>query len=584
MSSKNPSLRRFLFILILPLTILITSFFLRMASGSFWQYSDPCYIYLFNAFQIVKGHPPTDFSHPGTPLQVLIAMTIRIFNGGRPAAEAVNQALINPEFYLGAVYIFLILTSFATSILLGLYVYRKTNDKLAILLAQLPGLCFLIMPSFDNGGIASLPVVANVSPEPLFISIMNLFNLCLLGLYFSQKKSKELRYIILLAFVCGLGLATKLNFFFVLLTALMIISYQRKLLFIVAGMMSFILFTLPIVEKYPQFIQLISDTIGHAGRYGMGDPKIIDWSSIVIYLNVLIHYYWFFILSALGLWVWSSIRLFKDRQNRNACFIWALSCCFLLHILATAKYFSFHYLLPALGLFSSIFVLFYLDQKTLYKIISPLTAVFILIFISVCIFNTIPYYNKLMVLSEDIHHFNDTISSQYPSCTIIPSTTANINLFINEQEALHRADGTVFRLEAEDLYRLYPKSYYFYTEEVTSVDVMESYGIWDYKQRVAGDDIMATCPCAIFIKYTSDFSVYPYQVRLVGQSKYLNAYLLVNSTEKEANDLFEQTINSVKSGNYQQALITGLKSRELNYEPRNQLDFILAIILSNLKQ
>jgi hypothetical protein len=239
--------------------------------------------------------------------------------------------------------------------------------------------------------------------------------------------------------------------------------------------------------------------------------------------------------------------------------------------------------MPAFGFFSLLFLLFYLDQKTKSKTVMPLTAAFILIFISVCVFYAVPYYEKLQVFSQDIRNLNERVNAQYSQCTIIPSTTGDMNFFLSQEEGLLRANATVAKTESEDLFSLYPHSYYFYSEEFTNPDPLtESYGIWNAKQRVFADDILTACPCAVFIKYKSDFSFYPYQGHLVDQSKYLNAFLMIGSTEKEANELFSQTLDSYKKGNYQQALILGLKSRQLNYEPRRQLEYILMMIYQDL--
>jgi len=572
---------RFLFILIIPFIILIASFLLRSVSGPFWQFGDSAYNYIFNSFQILKGHSPSEIAHPGTPLQTLIAVMIWIVSFGKTAAGAVNQALIDPEYSLQAVYLFLTITSFLSSVFLGLYIYYKTNDKLAVLLAQLPGLSFLIMPSFDGSIYPVLPVVANINAEPCLIIIMNLFNLSLFGLYFSQKRSQELRYTLLLAFVCGLGLATKLDFLFIFLSALMLIPLRQKLMFIVACAVSFVLCTLPIVSKYPQLFQWVTDIVDHSSRYGTGTQEFINWKTYLFYLNLVTRNDWFFIFSALGLWIWSSQRLIKNSQDRNSRFIWVLTFCFFLHILATAKHFSFHYLLPAIALFGLILPLFYLNQKPRYKILGPLVIALTLIFVSVCIFYVIPNYNNLRVLTQDIHDFNDALSAKYPKCTIIPATTNNVIIYLSKHEAMLRGNGTTFRFEGEDLFRLYPNSYYLFTEELTSSENNESYGIWNYKQRVMGDDILNTCSCAIFVKFRSDFSSYPYQLLPLDQSKYLNAYLFVSSTEKAANELFEKAMDSFKAGDFKQALGYGIQSRQLNYEPRGQLEYFLNLIYQN---
>jgi hypothetical protein len=338
------------------------------------------------------------------------------------------------------------------------------------------------------------------------------------------------------------------------------------------------------LSKYPQLFQWIGGIVGHSSRYGVGSEKFIDWRSFFYYFRLMVHVDWFFILSALGLWTWSSICMIKDSQNRNVRFVWGLSFCCLLQIMATAKHFSIHYLLPGFGLFGSIFPLFYLSLNIKHKLLKPLTAAFIWVFVITCLFYTIPYYKKLLIFTQDIRDFNERISTKYPECSIIPTTTGDADFFLNKQEVLQRANGTNFRLESEDLFRLYPNSYYFFSEEVTDPNPnVESYGIWDFKKRIFADDIIPACPCAIFTKYASgDLSSYPYQVRLIEQSKYLNAYLLINSTEKLADYLFSKALESFKNGDYRQAFVLGMKSRQLNYEPRGQIEYFLNVSYQNL--
>lgn len=520
-----------------------------------------------------------DITHPGTPLQVLIAGIIRVFNLGCSSVEAVNHALLNPEFYLNAVYVFLTLCSFATSVFLASYVYRKTKDKYAAILTQVPALSFLIMPSFDSGTYPVIPVIANISAEPVFMVLMNLFNLSVMGLYFAHSKPCERRHVLFLAVICGIGLATKINFLIILFAAFLVVPNRKKILFALVCVAAFVFSTIPIIAKYPQLFHWISDMVGHSSRYGTGSAAFIDWNSFLFYFKLMMSTDWFFILSALGLWTWSSFCAITERQNRATHFVWALSLCCLLQMAATAKHFSFHYLLPAFGLFSSMLPLFYLNQKDRFKALKPLAAGFIIVFLSTCLFYTIPYYKRLSELTRDIRQFNAKIKANYPACTVVPASTGDVDIFLNPQMVLQRANGTNFRLEADDLFRLYPNSYYFFSEEVTSPDPrVESYGLWNFKQRVFADDILNSCPCAIFIKYGPDFSSYPYQVRLIDHSKYLNAYLLINSTEKLANALFSKAMEASKNGDFEQALMLGLKARELNYQPRGELDYILTII------
>ena len=96
-----------------------------------------------------------------------------------------------------------------------------------------------------------------------------------------------------------------------------------------------------------------------------------------------------------------------------------------------------------------------------------------------------------------------------------------MHIYLSQEHALYIANGTILYTESDSLSKLYPNFYYFYSEEVTSPDPdVESYGIWNFKQRIWGNDIKNICPCAIFIKYHSDFSSYPYQVRLLDPVSY----------------------------------------------------------------
>ena len=103
--------RRYSFIFVIPTFILILSVLLKLAAGPFWQYSDPCYIYLFNALNMVKGVAPTHIDHPGTPLQLLILFIIWFVNIGHSTQEVLNKVLTNPDFYLSLTYILLTLLS-----------------------------------------------------------------------------------------------------------------------------------------------------------------------------------------------------------------------------------------------------------------------------------------------------------------------------------------------------------------------------------------------------------------------------------------------------------------------------------------
>ncbi len=81
----------------------------------------------------------------------------------------------------------------------------------------------------------------------------------------------------------------------------------------------------------------------------------------------------------------------------------------------------------------------------------------------------------------------------------------------------------------------------------------------------------------------SDFSEHALNVRLIEKSKYISAYLLLGSTEKQAYDLFLASEALLKAGDYSQAFALALKSKQLNFEPAGKIDYFLSLIYPYLQ-
>ena len=75
-------------------------------------HENPCYFYLFNALYIVRGQAPANVWHPGTPLQVLIAIVIWALNLGANASDTITHVLETRNF------IYMLRLLFCSSVLL----------------------------------------------------------------------------------------------------------------------------------------------------------------------------------------------------------------------------------------------------------------------------------------------------------------------------------------------------------------------------------------------------------------------------------------------------------------------------------
>lgn len=85
--------------------IFIAAWHLREHATPFYLHNaDPEYCYFFNALNILQGKSPGHVDHPGTPLQMLGALVIRLAsiltNDGHSSDSLVSNALDFPEFQL----------------------------------------------------------------------------------------------------------------------------------------------------------------------------------------------------------------------------------------------------------------------------------------------------------------------------------------------------------------------------------------------------------------------------------------------------------------------------------------------------
>ncbi|MBF0122614.1 MAG: hypothetical protein HQL21_04290 [Candidatus Omnitrophica bacterium] len=550
-------LRTYWFILIIPGIFTFFSFLTKSASGPFWQYCDPSYQYLFNSLKLIAGLSPTHTDHPGTPLQILGMLVIWCLNIGRSSADIVTRVLLNPELYLHAIYASLPVLFFATSVMVGVYAYHKTQDKMAALLPSLALFCVLSMKSFSYEQ-PYIPIVANVYPETLLMSIINLFCLGLFGAFFAKTTKRESVFVLLLALICGLGVATKLIFLPLLIVPLIIASWRMKFVFLLVTGASFFLWTSPIMSQYPRMWGWITGLITHSGRYGGGTTEVINVSAFFMACGLILLRYWFIVLPALSGLVWGVIRIQKDRTDRWARFLWATSLGVLAQFFFVAKHFDDHYLVPGIGLFSALLVFLYLNP-VVHKIIVKRIA-WVLVFVAILYggISTVLFCRELSGLEKDLKGFREGLQSKYPGSILIGYYG---HLTPSPEYALSYGDDSAF---SDQLSKLYPKIF-----------CLEQGYIWHFKSRFLADDLLAHFPSIIFIGEDVDFSRTPYSVRLLEKSQYFRAYRLTGSTEREAEHLFLAAKRAFAKGDYGQAFVMALRSRELHLQPdKRTQDFI----------
>src|SRR5687767_182470 len=95
---------------IIPALVLLLALDWRRKAGEFWVGTnwDPAYHYLFSGLSLATGHSTSMYLHPGTPLSILAAITLRVHHALSGEGDLETAVLGDPETYLNAIHLALL--------------------------------------------------------------------------------------------------------------------------------------------------------------------------------------------------------------------------------------------------------------------------------------------------------------------------------------------------------------------------------------------------------------------------------------------------------------------------------------------
>ncbi len=235
---------------------------------------DPAYQYLFAGVDILLGKAPAHNDHPGTPLQLLIAITIAVVWFVRHTLGVIGQemfvdVLAQPELYLMSVSALVVLLNSIAIFFIGLRVFKVTERYLSAAMCQLAPMVFVL----------SLPNVIYPSPESLLWCI----SLCLLGVLVpallgdsSKQNIVNKKMAVFAGVFCGIGLAVKVTF--LPLAGLVLILRSSRLVLISIAVMSASWFigVLPIYSRLGSMFGWLHKVINHSGLHGAGQNAVFN--------------------------------------------------------------------------------------------------------------------------------------------------------------------------------------------------------------------------------------------------------------------------------------------------------------------
>lgn len=345
---------RYILFLLVPFLYFLTSFILKSAQGPYYlNFYDPSYVYLISSLNISQGFGVGHFDHPGTTVQLIGSVIIRIFflfSGKSPDISV--DVLSRPEDYLFVMNTVLILINSFALMLLGLLAYKVTeNIYLSILLQLSP---FTSMEMLYGSII--------VSPDNFLIT-GSLFFICALIYYWfriEEDKPPPVKFILVFGLICGLGLATKLNFIpLVFIPFFLIKGYKSKIYFWIFTVISFLLFISPILVNIGTFAEWIERLVLNSGKYGKGDSNVVNANLIMPNLKMIFSKDAVFTISCFTLFIAfiiSLISYFRESNPEKKYFsklnriMISLLIAMTVQIILVAKHYAQYYLIPSMML------------------------------------------------------------------------------------------------------------------------------------------------------------------------------------------------------------------------------------------
>lgn len=337
-----------IFLLLFPLFYYLTGTYFRLIlEDPSLRSIDPDYVYFMSGLNISEGcFKVKHIDHPGSPLQYLVTLVFKIiWLFRRNPAGFTEDILSYPDLYLSIVNL-TITTIIAVSLFAaGKYVYKKTGSAFyGMLIQTLPFISVILYE-----------IIGRITPELLMPLPMLALSIFLIG-YLSKKPEKFSNTdLLILALVMAFGLSLKLTLISIWIIPLIIVKpWWKKFSVLVAGILFFLIISLPVTLQLERFWQWTKDLFWHSGQYGTGEETIVDLNTLKENFTQILHIqkHFTYLTIALILMIPPVIIRFKKQKLPKEKKIIAVSIAIvatiLIQIVISGKHYAPRYFLPAL--------------------------------------------------------------------------------------------------------------------------------------------------------------------------------------------------------------------------------------------
>lgn len=272
-SRRWPSAWRSLAVLAVPVAYLAATAWTTRELRPLWMggSTDPTYPYLLNSLLLAEGRPPEQATHPGTPLQVLGAVVLRVAHGlSGSGLDLRRHVLTDPEYFTDAFRATLVALIALGTLAQGLAALHLTGSVLCAMASQ-------AAPLASVWGVRSSVLVMC---EPLVLA---------LGFMASALVLRSLRRgpdatpaeAAVLGTLIGIAVATKVMYVSLALLPLVWLRRPRARLAAMAALAaSFALGVAVLWRRLPAIAVWLFGAVGHTGPWGAGPSGFINLESL----------------------------------------------------------------------------------------------------------------------------------------------------------------------------------------------------------------------------------------------------------------------------------------------------------------
>lgn len=340
--------------------------------------------------------------HPGTPIQVLIALISWLVYFVRQGESLLNDMLQNPESYIQISLYSIHLLNVVALFYLGKYAFRYTNSYVVALTLQL-------MPFMHT---VVLECTGRLIPELIMPAIVSCWLIVLLKLIYEGENVDHKKYTLIFSLLFGFSFANKLTFLpFFLIPIIILPTWQYRLKFTFYSLFAFSIFAFPVLFNLRKFVRWVTGVFVHKGIYGSGDRGVIDGEVFIRNLKVLLTQTEMLIIPFSILLLLAIAFIIKQpkekpvRQMPIRIFL-ALSAALLLQYMISAKHYALYYMTPSLLLSSFIIFLIFVFLGLLFpnaekkKVITLILTVFCLGFVIYKVPQVVHGLKKRMIATQ----------------------------------------------------------------------------------------------------------------------------------------------------------------------------------------